>query len=125
MQIQLVSGSLSLEGSLIDNQTAACIFNNLPFNAHVNTWGQEIYFSLPFSCPPGELTEEVEVGTIAYWPEGNSLCVFFGRTPASSDERPRPASGVVLLGEITADAASLKSLKSGDKITVNRKTPDK
>jgi len=65
-QIQLVSGSLSLEGSLIDNQTAACIFSSLPFSAQINTWGQEIYFSLPFNCLLGELTKEVEVGPIAY-----------------------------------------------------------
>jgi hypothetical protein len=52
----------------------------------------------------------MEVGEIAYWPPGKALCIFFGRTPASTDERPRAASPVIPIGRVTAGLDGLRPL---------------
>ncbi len=40
--------------------------------------------------------EVVEMGDVAYWPDGPSLCLFFGRTPASRGYEIRAASPVTV-----------------------------
>jgi hypothetical protein len=42
----------------------------------------------------------VEPGTVAYWPEGNCLCLFWGPTPASRSQECRAASKVNLVGRV-------------------------
>ena len=61
---------------------------------------------------------EVVPGDIAYWPQGKCLCVFFGPTPASSDEKPVPASPVVIVGKTDASADSLRAIDGGEEIKV-------
>ncbi len=110
-----------MEGELNNSQTAQKIYEKLPLEAKVNTWGEEIYFQIPISLKPENSTLDVEVGDIAYWPEGNCLCIFFGRTPVSTTNKPRPASEVNIVGKALGDVSILKNTKSGDKITVTRK----
>jgi len=43
---------------------------------------------------------------------------FFGRTPVSIDNKPKPASEVNIVGKIIGDVSTLRDIKSGDKITV-------
>jgi hypothetical protein len=118
MKIIFKTSKVTIEGVLNNSQTALKIYGRLPLEAKANTWGEEIYFAIPVSCQPENATLDVEVGDIAYWPDGSCLCVFFGRTPASLDDRPVPASEVNLVGKVTADISVLKKIVSGDKITV-------
>jgi hypothetical protein len=54
----------------------------------------------------------MEVGEIAWWPPGKALCIFFGPTPASTDDQPRAASGVLPIGRVTGGIESLAGLAS-------------
>ncbi|MCM8796046.1 MAG: cyclophilin-like fold protein [Candidatus Omnitrophica bacterium] len=118
-RIILKTSKVTVEGELNNSQTALKIYEKLPFEAKVNTWGDEVYFGIPLHCLPEDATLDVEIGDIAYWPEGSCLCVFFGRTPASTDNnKPKPASQVNIVGKITTDISLLKNIKAGDKITV-------
>jgi hypothetical protein len=69
-----------------------------------NVWGDEIYFSIRVYLDLEEGREIMELGELAYWPPGNAFCVFYGRTPASMDERPRAASAASPVGKIEGDA---------------------
>jgi hypothetical protein len=120
MKIIFKTSKVNLEGELNNSQTSLKIYEKLPFEAKANTWGEEIYFEIPVSLKPENATLDVEVGDIAYWPEGNCLCIFFGRTPASINNKPRPASEVNIIGKVIGDTPILKNIKSGDKITVNK-----
>jgi len=64
--------------------------------------------------------EVVEMGDVAYWPDGPSLCLFFGRTPASRGNEIRAASPVTVMGRIVGDPKVLKSVRSGSVITVEK-----
>lgn len=87
------------------------IYEVIPFEAKVNVWGEEFYFSIPFDFPLDETaTTKVKVGDIGYWPPGKALAIFFGKTPISVDENPCPASEVNLVGRILDSPVILKSL---------------
>jgi hypothetical protein len=118
MKIIFETPRIKFEGELNDSAAAGKIAAKLPVEAKVNTWGDEIYFKVPVSCPPENATLDVQVGDIAYWPEGGCLCVFFGRTPVSADNNPKPASEVNIVGRVAGDVAPLKRIKSGEKIMV-------
>jgi len=62
----------------------------------------------------------VAVGELGYWPPGSAFCIFFGRTPASTDERPRAASPVNILGKIQGDATVFKAVSSGTRVTLDK-----
>jgi len=121
MNIIFKTFKITIEGKLDNSQTALKIYEKLPFDAKASTWGDEIYFEIPVTLKPENATLDVEVGDIAYWPQGHCLCIFFGRTPASTDNKPKPASEVNIVGKITGDVSILKNIKSGDKITVTIK----
>jgi len=63
--------------------------------------GGEIYFDVPVrtSSEP-DAADVVEPGTVAYWPAGPCLCVFWGPTPASVGEECRTASAVNIVGRV-------------------------
>jgi hypothetical protein len=63
-------------------------------------------------------TLDVDIGDVAFWPEGKSLCVFFGRTPASVVNKPISERPVVIIGKTLASPDELREIKAGEKITV-------
>ena len=60
------------------------------------------------------------MGDVGYWPQGEALCLFFGPTPASTDERPRAASPVTVVGRISAGLEDVGRVASGEALRVER-----
>ena len=107
------------EATLNDSVTASEIYRVLPIKGLANLWGDEIYFSLPISVDLEEgAMEEVEPGTLAYWPPGNAFCIFFGPTPASTSSMPKAASQVNIIGNIVSGFRDLKSVELGALIEI-------
>jgi len=86
-----------------------------PFEADVSLWGDELYFDAPVEVTPEETTTVVEVGTVAYWHQGNALCVFWGPTPASTGEESRAAGPVAPVGR-AKDTGRLSSVEAGETV---------
>jgi hypothetical protein len=61
----------------------------------------------------------VEVGDVAYWPDGEALCLFFEATPASSDERPRAASAVNVIGHVVEGLEHCTLVSPSEALTVS------
>jgi hypothetical protein len=61
----------------------------------------------------------VEPGTVCFWTQGDSIALPFGRTPISTDHRPKLANPCNVLGSLK-NHALLKSVKSGDKVRVEK-----
>lgn len=101
--------------------TVERLLSSAPFEASANRWGDEIYFETPVSA---ELEDDsrasMEVGDVAYWPEGRALAVFFGPTPVSTDGKPRAYSACNIVGRVVGDTAVLRGVKSGDAVKVHR-----
>lgn len=119
MRISLKTAEKTFFAQLNDSQTAKEIVDNLPVESTVSRWGDEIYFELGFKASAAGATMDVDIGDVAYWSQGKCLCVFFGPTPASENDKPTPASPVVIVGKTAASADELRQIKMGEKITVS------
>jgi uncharacterized protein len=110
-----------LKVELGDGPTAEEIWDHLPFEGPASLWGDEIYFEIPVSMELEDgARQTVEVGDVAYWPQGEALCVFFGPTPASTDEKPRAASPVTVVGRISEGLEDAGSIASGENLKVEK-----
>ena len=118
-QIKIEFENISINAVLNDSETANKIKKILPISNSVNTWGDEIYFSIGVNDGENDSKEVVELGDLGYWPPGNAFCLFFGLTPASEGDKIMPASPVNVIGKILGDLEILKSIKSGDKVSIN------
>jgi len=103
-----------------NRKTGDAIWNALPMEARANRWGEEIYFSTGVKIGEENSQEGVQVGEIGYWPPGKAFCIFFGRTPASTDDKPRAASPVNVFGKVIGDLSGLKKVRDGDQITIDK-----
>lgn len=117
----IIINEMKFEAGLIKSTTAEQIYNALPFEGRVNTWGDEIYFSIPVNAElETDAREEVEVGDLAFWPSGSAFCIFFGQTPASYGEKPVAASPVNVFGKIKGNLEGLKKVRSGSLVKVRK-----
>ena len=108
-KIILEAGSIKIGFRLNESESAGRLAEILPVGSQAQSWGNEIYFSIPLELPLEDGREVLEAGDIAFWPTGSAFCIFFGPTPASTDHRPRPVSPVTLLGHI-ADKRDIEKL---------------
>ncbi len=123
--IKITSGDVSLTATLNDSPTSRAILGALPIIGRVQTWGDEIYFPIPVSAATDPTAADVvEKGTVAYWPPGNALCLFWGPTPASRGDEIRPASAVNVCGVINGDANELARAANGAEIRIERSLCD-
>ena len=121
MKLRLSAGSVTLEVILKDTPTAKAVYEAAPFEARAQTWGEEVYFTTPVSAElEADAKQVVEPGTVCFWTEGDALALPYGRTPISTDERPKLASRCNVLGRLKEDAKLLAGIKAGEKISVSR-----
>lgn len=115
------TGKIAFSGFLNDTQAAREVFDNLPVSSEVSRWGKEIYFNLGFKVSSHSATMDIGKKDIAYWPQGKSLCVFYGPTPSSEEEdKPVPASPVVVVGKVDASPSDLDKVTLGQQIKVGK-----
>ena len=66
-RIRFDFGTLTLAAELLDTPTAGAIAAALPIEAHVMTWGEEVYFDVPVRIAREEGARAVVTpGEIAY-----------------------------------------------------------
>ena len=121
MKIKIFVHDIEAEAELEDTPTAKAIYNSLPIDGAANRWGDEIYFVIPLRLDlEQDATDVVEKGDVAYWPEGCCFCIFFGKTPDSTETEIRAASKVNIFGKIAGDAAIFKKIQNGDLVIVEK-----
>ena len=118
--IIITAGKVSAEGELNNSDTASKIWDALPITSSCNTWGDEIYFSIPVKYKEDNGKEVVAIGDLGYWPPGKAFCIFFGLTPASKGSEIRPASPVNIIGRIKGDAKVFKKVSDGETIKIEK-----
>lgn len=119
-KITITTEDLKVEASLNDSETAQKIWKALPIEGSVNTWGDEIYFSIPVNVGLENAKAVVSEGDLGYWPPRSAFCIFFGLTPASQGDEIKPASPVNIFGKIIGDPKVFKKVSSGAKIIVEK-----
>ena len=120
MILRISIGKISLEAEIADTPTSKAILSKLPFESTAQTWGDEVYFSTPASAKlEADAKQIVEPGTVCFWTQGDAIALPFGRTPISTDHRPKLANPCNVIGSLK-DHSSLNKVKPGDKIRVEK-----
>jgi len=118
-KIRVLAGKLQFEVALDDTPTARALLEALPFESTAQTWGEEVYFEAPVSANlEPEARQTVEPGTVCFWVEGSALALPWGRTPVSTDARPKLVSPCNVLGRLLGDAQRLAQLRAGTRVRV-------
>ena len=120
-KIKMTIGTIEITAELFDTPTADAIHQSLPFTSEAQTWGEEVYFSTPVGADlEAGAKAVVEAGELAFWVEGNSIAIGFGPTPISEADEIRLAAPTNIWGRALDDVRALKSVMSGDPVSVER-----
>lgn len=121
MKLAVRIGELRLEVDLLETDCSKALLEALPFDSTAQTWGEEVYFGTPVKARlEKDAQQVVEPGTVCFWTEGDAIALPYGRTPLSSDARPKLASRCNVLGRIAGDPRRLAKVKGGERVTVER-----
>lgn len=120
MRIRISWEGGELFAELKDTPTTKAIIAALPHTSQANTWGEEVYFTIPVDAElEASATDVVDPGTVCYWVQGSSLALPYGRTPASTGNECRLVTAVNILGKTEGDPADLSRINAGDSVTVS------
>lgn len=108
-RIRITLGDTVVTAGLDDSKTAGLIYDALPFDSSAQRWGDEVYFQTPVETGEENPQPDVPSGTVAYWPPGKALCLFFGQTPYSP---------VNVVGQIEGDPHVLAKISDGESVQV-------
>ncbi|MEM3596653.1 MAG: cyclophilin-like fold protein [Candidatus Bathyarchaeia archaeon] len=109
----VIEGLGEAEGELVrflSPRTVDMIVRKLPIEGRAALWKEEVYFETPVKMGEEKAKDTVEKGTIAFWPMGSAICIFYGES--------QPYSPVNILGKVTRNLEIFSKVKSGTKIRV-------
>ena len=101
-------------------KTVKAILDNLPIKVKINRWGDELYTDKTSIVAEEENAQSVvKPLDVAYWPEGNALCLFYGSTPISkSPDEILPYSPVNVVGKIITKDNILEEFKDHSTVVI-------
>ena len=105
--------SFEIKLNLNNSQTALKLAKLSSFKAQINTWGEEIYFETAnLGIKPDKNARDiVTFGEAAYWCEGHSIAIGFGKTPVSIENEIRLVSKVNVFATFITNIKILNNLK--------------
>jgi uncharacterized protein len=103
-------------------KTVKAILENLPIEVNINKWGQELYTDgTSIVAQEENAKSEVSLLDVAFWPEGNALCLFYGPTLISKAGNIVPASPVNIVGRIVShDNNIVDKVKNTSKVLIKQ-----
>ncbi len=111
VRITVEEAAVELTATLNDSATAALLWEALPLESPAQTWGREVYFSVPVTTGAEDPQAAVAEGAVGYWPPGEAVCLFFGQ---------QPVSPVNLVGALEADPHVLEAVRDGHVVRLER-----
>jgi hypothetical protein len=116
VQIKLVIENVGeAEGEFVRHmapRTVDAILKKLPVEGRAALWKEEVYFEIAGRTGEEKAKPTVEKGTIAYWPMGSAICIFYGES--------QPYSPVNIVGRVTKNLELFRQVKSGAKIRIEK-----
>ena len=104
--------SFEIKLNLNNSQTALKLAKLSLFKAKINTWGEEIYFETDnLGIKPDKNARDiVSFGEVAYWCEGHSIAIGFGKTPVSIGNEIKLVSKVNVFATFNTSSKILNKL---------------
>ena len=124
-KLRIKVGDIIIDAELFPTPTADAILEQLPFSSDANTWGDEVYFSVPVSAEKEKDARDIiEPGELAFWVEGQCIAIGFGPTPISEGDEIRLAAATNIWGRSLTDVRLLSQAKDGDPVIVEHLEED-
>jgi len=121
MKLRIDAGKTVVTIELLDTATSKALLAAAPFESRAQTWGEEVYFTTPVSAElEPDARQVVEPGTVCFWTQGDALDLPYGRTPISTDARPKLANPCNVVGKVIGDPKMLSGIKAGMPVKVDR-----
>ena len=120
--IKLKFSNYTLNIKLRSTNTANAIKNILPFKSIVKTWGDEIYFEIPIKKNldlESDAKDVINLGEVAYWIDGKSIAIGYGKTPISQNNEIRLAAKTNIWGDAVINIKELNKIKDGDEVIIS------
>lgn len=120
--INLKFSNYTLNIKLRSTNTANAIKNILPFKSIVKTWGDEIYFEIPIEKNidlESDAKDVINLGEVAYWIDGKSIAIGYGKTPISQNNEIRLAAKTNIWGDAVINIKELNKIKDGDEVIIS------
>ena len=122
MDIIFEISDLKIKCKALNNKTAEKLIKLMPIEAKIATWGNEIYFDAPNNdvAVENDAKEVFNLGEIAFWNQGSTIAIGFGKTPASKNDEIRLISKANHWADAInpQDLKKLKGCKDGDDVLV-------
>lgn len=93
-------------------KTTDALLRKLPIEGRIARWKEEVYFEAGITMGLEKPKSKVETGTIAFWPMGSAVCIFYGNT--------QPYSPVNIIGHVEIGIGIFKDAAAGTKIRLER-----
>jgi hypothetical protein len=93
-------------------KTTDALLKQLPIEGRVARWKEEVYFETRIAIGLEKPKSKVEAGSIAFWPMGSAVCIFYGQT--------QPYSPVNIIGAVKSGIEIFKDVAAGAKIRLER-----
>jgi hypothetical protein len=93
----VISNDLTLTGELhrvLSPRTIDRLLSKMPVNSRIHLWKKELYFEVGIRMGAEKAVTKCNGGDIAYWPQGDAVCLFF--------QTMTPYSKVSPLGQFTS-----------------------
>jgi len=101
--------------------TVRHLATKVPFHSSAHRWGDEVYFEAPFhSDLESDARQDMDIGDVAFWPDGDAIAMFFGPTPVSKGLKPRAYSPCNVIGRIEGDSSVLRGVREGAAVVVRK-----
>jgi len=93
-------------------KTTDALLKQLPIEGRVARWKEEVYFETRIAMGLEKPKSKIETGSIAFWPMGSAVCIFYGQT--------QPYSPVNIIGAVKSGIEIFKDVAAGAKIRLER-----
>ena len=93
-------------------KTTDALLRRLPIEGRIARWKEEVYFETAITIGLEKPKSKVETGTIAFWPMGSAVCVFYGQT--------QPYSPVNIIGVVKSGIDIFRDVAAGTRIRLER-----
>ncbi len=102
-------------------KTVQAILEKLPIKVKINRWGDELYTDpMPVKVKEENAKSLVDLMDVAYWPQGQGLCLFFGPTPISKGNEIKPYSPVNVIGKIVRKENIVKQIEDSTSVIIRK-----
>jgi hypothetical protein len=119
--IVITAGGVRLAATLRDTPTADAVWAALPLSATAQTWGEEVYFSVPVRAKlEADARDVMQPGEIAFWCEGSAIAIGYGRTPVSRGNEIRLVAPVNVWATAGGDVTALATVRAGVAVKVEK-----